>query len=54
MLLGSFCCRVVLADWIRARVSDIVVAGVEVRSARRDSMAAIGGVREGSEAVKDL
>jgi len=41
--------RVVDECWRRSRVSDTVVAGVEVRRAIRDSIAAIGGVKEGSE-----
>jgi hypothetical protein len=36
--------------WRRSSVSETVVAGVEVRSPIKDSIAAIGGVREGSEA----
>jgi hypothetical protein len=41
--------RRVAEEWERrSRVSEIVVAGEEVRRAIRDSIAAIGGVRSGS------
>ena len=41
--------RRVAEEWERRlRVSDMVVAGEEVRSAIRASIAAIGGVRSGS------
>ena len=46
--------RIAEDTWRRSRVSDTVVAGDEVNSASRDSMAAIGGVREESSASNDL
>jgi hypothetical protein len=46
--------RVAEDAWRRSRVSDTVVAGDEVNSASRVSMAAIGGVREESSASNDL
>lgn len=42
--------RRVAEDWERrSRVSEIVVAGEEVRTEIKDSIAAIGGVRSGSD-----
>ena len=46
--------RVLEAAWRRSSVSDTVVAGEDVNKARRDSIAAIGGVRDESSASRVL
>ena len=52
--LGIALRRVVADECRRLRVSETVVAGDEVMRAIRASIAAIGGVRSGSEARIDL
>ena len=51
---GMLSRRVLEAAWRRSSVSDTVVAGEDVNKASRDSIAAIGGVRDESSASKVL
>jgi hypothetical protein len=52
--LGTAWRRVVAEVWRRSRVSEMVVAGEAVRAAIRDSIAAMGGVRSGSDESREV